>query len=145
MPKQQHQFQDVLLFDPADGVLSLRRLSLDKHVVREKGLGMAAAAASVQALGVTSISLPGMGGAGRLALSPSRSGGSGGNKSSTAVDPPVTELVAKESIVATWNLQRRTDWVEIKERIVNPDIKPQPRLLGGECVFSLPDFQPGIV
>jgi hypothetical protein len=48
----------------ADGDLSLRRLSLDKHFVREQGLGMVAAAASVQTLGVTSISLPGMGGAG---------------------------------------------------------------------------------
>ena len=42
-------------FNPADGVLSLRRLSLDKHFVCEQGLGMAAAAASVQALGVASI------------------------------------------------------------------------------------------
>jgi hypothetical protein len=41
------------------------------------------------------------------------------------VDPPVAELVAKESIVAAWHLQRRTDWVEIKQRIFNPDIKQQ--------------------
>jgi hypothetical protein len=89
---------------------------------------MAAAAASVQALGVTSISLPGMGGAGRRAGSPSRSGGSG------VVDPPVAEHVAKESIVTMWHLQRRTDWVEIKQPIFNPDIKQQPGL-GGEYVF----------
>ena len=129
IPKQLQQFQDVLLFDPADGVLSLRRLSLDKHLVREQGLGMAAAAASVQALGVTSISLPRMGGAGRHARSPSRSGSSG------VVDPPVAQLVAKESNVATWHLQRRTDWVEIKQRIFNPDIKPSQPGLGGEYVL----------
>jgi hypothetical protein len=129
IPKQHQHFQDVLFFDPADGVLSLRRLSLDKHSVREQGLGIAAAAASVQALGVTSISLPGMGGAGKLARSPSRPGGN----ASTSVDPPVTELVAEESTVATWDLQRRTDWVEIKQRIVDPE--PQPRVSGGECVF----------
>ena len=129
---QQQQFQDVLLFDPADGVLSLRRLSLDKHFVREQGLGMAAAAASVQALGVTSISLPRMGGAGRLARSPTRAGGSSG-----VVDPPVAELVAKESNVATWHLQRRTDWVEIKQRIFNPDIKHQPGLGGEYVLFSI--------
>ena len=127
IPKQQ-QFQDVLLFDPIDGVLSLRRLSLDKHSVREQSLGMAAAAASVQALGVTSISLPRMGGAGRHGRSPSRSGSSG------VVEPPVAELVAKESIVATWHLQRRTDWVEIKQRIFNPDVIHQPGL-GGEYVL----------
>ena len=91
---------------------------------------MAAAAASAQALGVTSISLPGMGGAGRLAGSPSRSGGSG------VVDPPVTELVAKESTVATWHLQRMTDWVGIKQRIFNPDIRHQPGL-GESTFFSL--------
>ena len=89
---------------------------------------MAAAAASVQALGVTSISLPRMGGAGRLARSPSRSGGSG------VVDPPVAELVAKESNVATWHLQRRTDWIEIKQRIFNPNVKHQSGL-GGEYVL----------
>jgi hypothetical protein len=92
---------------------------------------MAAAAASVQALGVTSISLPRMGGAGRRAGSPSRSSGSG------VVDPPVTELVAKESIVATWHLQRRTDWVEIKQRILNPEIKHQPGLGGEYVLFNL--------
>ena len=129
IPQQHQQFQDVLFFDPADGVLSLRRLSLDKHFVREQGLGMAAAAASVQALGVTSISLPGMGGAGKLARSPSRPGGN----ASVGVDPPVAELVAQESTVATWDLQRRKDWVEIKRRIVNPE--PQPRVSGGEYVF----------
>ena len=123
----------MLLFDPADGVLSLRRLSLDKHFVREQGLGMAAAAASVQALGVTSISLPRMGGAGRLARSPTRAGGS----SSGVVDPPVAELVAKESNVATWHLQRRTDWVEIKQRIFNPDVKHQPGLGGEYVLFSI--------
>ena len=64
---------------------------------------MAAAAASVQALGVTSIPLRGMGSAGRLAGSPSRSG------ESWFVDSPVAEVVAKESILSTWHLQRRTD------------------------------------
>ena len=72
-------------------------------------------------------------GAGRLAGSLSRSGGSG------IVDPLVAELVAKESIAATWDLQRRTDWVEIKQRIFNPDIKNQPGL-GKEYVLFNPSF-----
>jgi len=99
---------------------------------------MAAAAASVQALGVTSISLPGMGGgAGRLTgSSPSRSNG-GNNKSSSLVpDPPVVvDLVAKETTVATWHLQRRTDWVEIKQPIVSPDVQLQEGLLSKEYVL----------
>ena len=92
---------------------------------------MAAASASVQALGVTSISLPRLGGAGRLARSPSRSGGGG------VVDPPVAELVAKESNVATWHLQRRMDWVEINQRIFNPDIIQQPGLGEEYVLFKL--------
>jgi hypothetical protein len=62
---------------------------LDKHIVREQGLGMAAA--SVQALGVTSISLLRMSGAGRRSGSPSRSSESG---------VVVAGLVAKQSTVA---------------------------------------------
>ena len=33
------------------------------------------------------------------------------------MDPPVAELVVKESNVAMWHLQKRTVWVEIKQRI----------------------------
>ena len=49
---------------------------------------------------MTSISLPAMGGAGKLAKSPSGPGGI----ALMGVDPPVTELVAEESTVATWDL-----------------------------------------
>ncbi|KAF8810159.1 hypothetical protein BYT27DRAFT_7282287 [Phlegmacium glaucopus] len=57
-----------------------------------------------------------MGGAGKLAGSPSRSGRDGS---------PVVVVVAKEGTIATWNLQRRTDWVEIKQPIVSPNVKPE--------------------
>ncbi len=58
-------YHDILVFDPIDGYLTLRRLTIDKQPVKEQGLG-----ASMHALGVTSISLPGMGSAGRLSSPP---------------------------------------------------------------------------
>ena len=74
--------------------------------------------------------------------SPSRSGGSSSQKplslSSSVMDhhPPVMELVAKESTVAMWHLQRRMDWVENKQPIDSPpDIKLQMRRLCGEYVL----------
>lgn len=125
--------------------------------MREQGLGIAAAAAaSVQALGggggagggsMTSRSLPGMGGAGKLASSVSPSSRSGGSSSAvvSVMDHhhhPVVELVAKESTVATWNLQRRMDWGEIKQVIVDPENNKGWRMeeLGGEYVTFPPCF-----
>ncbi|KAF8161700.1 hypothetical protein B0H34DRAFT_702189 [Crassisporium funariophilum] len=113
-PQKTTNFQDVLLFDPMDGILSLRRLTLDKQLAHEPGV-----AASVQALGVTSISLPGMGGAGRMSGSPSMRGGGGGRMlgltATVSVAELPMELVGKEGTVATWDLQRGRDWVEIKQ------------------------------
>ena len=137
-PKRIVNYQDLLLFDPVDGILSLRRLIIDKHAVKESiGGGVAA---SVQALGVTSISFPGMGAADRMSTSPSTSSTSrGGSRHSHApqVGDPLLELGAKENVVATWDLRRRGDLAEFK-RSVQPNV-----LIGGgkgkvgrECVFQ---------
>uniref|UniRef100_A0A8H7XKW3 BCAS3 WD40 domain-containing protein n=1 Tax=Psilocybe cubensis TaxID=181762 RepID=A0A8H7XKW3_PSICU len=126
--KRSTNFQDVLLFDPASGVLSLRRLALDKQPVRD------VVGASVHALGVgvTSISLPGVGGVGRLSSSsPSTKGGLGtaaisgsgsGSGSGSAGTETQMELTAKESVLATWTLFARRDreWAEIKTPVVPP-------------------------
>ncbi|KAF8903655.1 hypothetical protein CPB84DRAFT_1773819 [Gymnopilus junonius] len=106
--------QDILLFDPADGVLSLRRLILDKHPVKEGGIstaiggiGGSVGAAAAHALGVTSISLPGMGGAGKLSSSPSLKVSVGGGrdvKKDVGSDSDM-ELGAKESTVVWWDLR----------------------------------------
>jgi hypothetical protein len=107
-------FQDILLFDPTDGVLSLRRCTIE---LRPKEQGLASAA-----LGATSISLPGMGGAGRLSGSPSTSAGGYGHTRSSSrsrsgltqmMDVPM-ELTGRDNIVATWSLQRRWDSKEIR-------------------------------
>lgn len=89
--KRGTNYQDILLFDPADGVLSLRRLTLEKRVVRDQTV--------VQA--VASISLPGMGAAGKLSSSPSHR-----MASASQTADPQTELVARENVQATWTLRR---------------------------------------
>jgi len=112
-------YQDLLLFNPIDGVLSLRRLIIDKRALKDSiGSGVAA---SVQALGATSISLPGMGGAGRLSSSPSISAVSRGPHSQLAPADPPMELGARDIVVATWDLKRKEDWVEFK-RAVQPTV-----------------------
>jgi hypothetical protein len=109
----------VLLFDSADGVLSLRRFTVEQHP-KEPSLPSTVVQASVSA--ATSISFPGMGGAGRLSVSPSSAGGSASSRPSALtkmMDTPELELSAKARVVATWNLQRRRDWGEIKRRLVD--------------------------
>ena len=94
-------------------------------------------AASVQALGVTSISFPGMGTGDRMSMSPSTSaasrGGSRTSQSQQVGDPPM-ELGAKENIVATWDLRRRRDLAEFK-RSVQP-VGGGKGKVGRECVFQ---------
>ncbi|KAF8964575.1 hypothetical protein BDZ97DRAFT_891715 [Flammula alnicola] len=106
-------YQDVPMFDPQDGILSLRRLTVEKHLVKEQDVS-GGVAASVQALGVTSILLPCMGNAGRLTSSPSNKAKATSSKSPTSAgiaNRPM-ELADKESIEATRDMKRGRDWVE---------------------------------
>ncbi|KAJ6522464.1 hypothetical protein B0H19DRAFT_656027 [Mycena capillaripes] len=100
--------QDVLVFDPVDGVLSLRRITL----ALETAHGVAAALPM-------SVSLPAA--AGRLSMSASpppsylrgaaaAAAGAGGNGGEVAPG----ELGGKEAVVATWSLRRRRGWAEIR-------------------------------
>ncbi|KAF9037221.1 hypothetical protein BJ165DRAFT_1375558 [Panaeolus papilionaceus] len=143
--KKTTNFQDILLFDPLDSTLSLYRLTVDKHFPRESGI-----AASVHALGVTSISLPGLGAAGKLtSSSPSKglgimgtgAGGGGAisrtSSSSTNRDNKdrgtegkdvALELSVKESVIATWALaQRGREWVEVKKDLGGMRIRRDER------------------
>lgn len=103
-------------------MLSLQRITTD---VRAKDQSLSVAASvSMSALGATatSVSLPGLGGAGKLSSSPASSIAysisAASNASSRNTNPDVShDLVGRESVVATWNLQRRRDWEEIRQPI----------------------------
>lgn len=104
--KRSSNYQHILLFNPEDGVLSLCRLTLEKHPVRETGL--ASVSASVQAFGISGVSLPGMGAMGRLSSSPSSKPVHAGKVVEQSV-----ELGSKVDVVATYNLKRETGWKEV--------------------------------
>lgn len=129
-------FQDLLVFDPNDGILSLRRITTDIRAKDHGGGGLSVAASvSMSALGVgaTSVSLPGLGGAGKLgslsslssspssvaySVSAASSSHASSSRQANNIDLDATrELVGRESVVATWNLQRTRDWEEIRQPI----------------------------
>jgi len=71
-----------------------------------------------------------MGGAG--SVSPLSAGASASTRPSALremMDTPEMELSAMERALATWNLQRRRGWGEIKRRLVD---NQRIRRLGGE-------------
>lgn len=118
-------YQDMLVFDHHDGILSLRRITTEVRA-KEQGLSVSASMSmSAAALSATSISLPGLGGAGKLSssASPSSAGFSVSSSATSgkqvpSVDFHVThELVGKAAVVATWNLQRRKVWEEVRQSI----------------------------
>ncbi|KIK97003.1 hypothetical protein PAXRUDRAFT_825396 [Paxillus rubicundulus Ve08.2h10] len=109
---RQQNFKDVLLFDPSGGVLSLRRITLEQRS-RESAIPFSSPIANF----ATSVSLPGVGAAGRLSASPPSHAPKDSRKGSgltQQLSEAATELVGKESIVATWQLKRRQDWGEVK-------------------------------
>ncbi|KAG6839768.1 hypothetical protein C0991_011821 [Blastosporella zonata] len=107
-------YQDVLMFDPVDASLALRRVVLEMRP-REQGMGMGIIDKRVS-MGMTSISLPGMGFAGALSSSPSSASGGGGGAfgagyralqqqhHSQLQQEVQMELGARESTVMTWSL-----------------------------------------
>ncbi|KAG5653843.1 hypothetical protein H0H81_010116 [Sphagnurus paluster] len=103
------QFQDILLFDPVDASLTLRRVLLEMRS-KEQGVG-AGVAGLVGALGGTSISLPGMGmmAIGGTAGSPGAAGRRSNSRSRAAQGQveAQAELAARESTIMTWSLRKR--------------------------------------
>jgi hypothetical protein len=91
---------------------------------------MGGVAASIQALGVTSMSLPGTSNLGRLSTSPSA------KPVATAKTLEMSmELGAKVNQVATYNLRRGRDWDEVIKplEMSGPRKQSSP---GGECVTN---------
>jgi hypothetical protein len=108
-------FQDVLLFDPADGSLSLRRCAISLRP-DEQSLSVPS---SVPGLGGTSISLPSRPSFGRVSAplpSPAIASGAMSSGAVQADDKP-GEIVIHESEVATWNLRRGRGWPVVKGSI----------------------------
>ncbi|KAF9224657.1 hypothetical protein BS17DRAFT_86268 [Gyrodon lividus] len=109
---RQQNFKDVLLFDSSGGALSLRRITLEQRP-RDSAIPFSSPITSI----ATSISLPGVGAAGRLSVSPPSQATNDSRKSSGLTQQlleAATELVGRESIVATWQMKRRQDWGEVK-------------------------------
>lgn len=103
--------QDILVFDPADGMLSLRRVILDQKPKDQLSL------ASVSAMGVVSRSVPtAVGSPSRLSASPGAVSRASSN--STTGQEVAVELVGHAELVATWSLRRKEDWEEIRN-VVN--------------------------
>ena len=134
---RQCNFKDVLMFDTSGGVLSSRRITLEQRP-REFGIPFSSPIASL----ATSISLPGVGGTGRLSASPPMQarilGKDAAMKRSGLTQQMIeaaTELIGKESTVATWQLKRWYDWGEVK-RVVH-DVGDQSKSVLSKFVSPL--------
>ncbi|KAI0051493.1 hypothetical protein FA95DRAFT_1534680 [Auriscalpium vulgare] len=103
-------FQDVLLFDPVDGTISLRRVFVDLRS-QEHSLSVPGA---IPGIGGTSISLPTRSSFGRPNTSPSA------NVSglSQMMQKP-TDLAGHVDEVATWNVRRGHDWPVVTRSVAN--------------------------
>jgi hypothetical protein len=85
-------YQDVLVFDPADGNLSLRRFIVD---IRAGDASLSSGSSNLSSV------------ANRLTPSPKVS-------VLSQMMEPSSEMIGKETIVAKWNLARSHDWEEVK-------------------------------
>ncbi|KAH7888262.1 hypothetical protein F5I97DRAFT_1926687 [Phlebopus sp. FC_14] len=121
-PQRLQNFKDVLLFDSSGGVLSLRRITIEQR--SRDSAPFSSPIANI----ATSISLPGVGGAGRLSVSPPGQTPRDTRKSGLTQQliEASADLVGRESTVATWQLNRRHDWGEVKHvvRETNDCAKP---------------------
>lgn len=103
------QDQDVLVFDPLDGMLSLRRLTPSKRTQEQSS--PSAQSPRVNA----SISLPGVSTIHRLAGAATSADRQ--PSALTRLMGGTSRLICQESHIATWILRRKTDWKEIKQPI----------------------------
>ncbi|KAF8990198.1 hypothetical protein BDQ17DRAFT_1433964 [Cyathus striatus] len=97
--------QDVLVFDPVPGKLSLYRVTVTERT-RDQGLSLSGPLSS---LGRPSISLPGVGGGGQLGVSPSTSRAA----PSTPTAAALTELSCEAQVAAFWHVRRQRNWTEV--------------------------------
>lgn len=117
-----NHYQDALLFDPRDGTLSLRRITLSKQT-RER---VPSTFGAVPLPGGTSISLPGVSTLSNRLGSSAPSGTTQPPSALTKMMARSTELVANESVVATWTLRRSKDWKDIRRSLHSPQSRKRP-------------------
>lgn len=110
-------FQDILCFDPMSGILSLRRIWVDRPV-SDRTLQVTNA---IPTFGGTSISLPGTG----ISLpstsvspphqaEPTTRRGSSASASGKLQEHPIG-LMGRDTVFATWNLRRSSEWPLVKK------------------------------
>lgn len=125
-----HAHQDVLIFNPQDGALSLRRIRLSKQT-RER---VPSTFGPVPLPGGTSVSLPGMSTLSRLGTS-APADSSHAPSGLSRMMARSTEIVASENVVATWILRRSKEWKEIRRALRAPPAKARlTRVAKPECV-----------
>ena len=95
--------QDVLVFEPQDGSLSLRRVTVSRRAPRED-FGTTIRVPS------TSISLPGV-----STLRTFAGNAQARQPSALSKMMEKTELAGQDVVVATWALRRSVDWNEVKK------------------------------
>ena len=111
-------FQDILLFDPSDGVLSLRRIMLEQRPRDAGGFSYSYSLANLPTS--VSMSLPGGGATARLGTSPPNRVSIPPNKSSGLTQmmlEATSELHGRDIMVATWQLRRHRDWSDVKHEL----------------------------
>ncbi|KAI9069024.1 hypothetical protein FKP32DRAFT_1641461, partial [Trametes sanguinea] len=113
-PTRPTNYKDLLVFDPTDGTLTLRRIFVERAAPGVE----AVVPGSIPVAGGMSISLPGMSTLSRsLGTSPPSSGASPRKSSGLTqmMERGSTEIVGRESVVGTWSLARGTDWPEVRQ------------------------------
>ncbi|KAJ7066843.1 hypothetical protein B0H15DRAFT_872223 [Mycena belliarum] len=100
--------QDVLVFDPADGVLSLRRVTIALEAPHGAGLPISVSLPTGRLMGTSMSTSP-------PAYATSYARGHQHLRSAAAEAAHGTDLGGREAVVATWSLRRRRGWAEIRK------------------------------
>ncbi|KAL1937335.1 hypothetical protein VTO73DRAFT_13848 [Trametes versicolor] len=109
-------YRDLLVFDPADGTLTLRRI-----MVERPSADPTVVPGSIPVAGGMSISLPGVSTLSRsMGASPPRM-----PSGLTRMMERSTDVVGRESVVGTWSLVRGREWSEVRTTV-------KPARVGGE-------------
>ncbi|KAJ4501018.1 hypothetical protein C8R41DRAFT_280918 [Lentinula lateritia] len=108
--------QDILVFDPTDGILSLRRIYTDVKFKPNDGASILGTNFGSIGTGA-SRSLPGTNAGGRLSVSTSPRISSVATIGLPHARAENGELIGRENFVTSWRLRRGRDWPEKKDTL----------------------------